>query len=148
MPTRIAGELKLPVFYPGIVMEGGAVDFNGAGTVMTTTSCLLNKNRNRGLSKTRIERYLRDYYGQKHVIWRGEGIEGDDTDGHIDDLARFIDERRSPSRLRPTSAIPTTRSAESPPHRQGARSDGRPSRSSSCRCPGRSPSGQRVPATP
>ncbi len=74
-------------------MEGGAVDFNGAGTILTTTSCLLNKNRNRGLSKTRIEKYLRDYYGQKHVVWLGEGIEGDDTDGHIDDLARFVDER-------------------------------------------------------
>jgi agmatine deiminase len=93
VPTRIAEELKLPVFYPRIVMEGGAVDFNGAGTVMTTTSCLLNKNRNRGLSKSRIEKYLKNYYGQKHVIWLGEGIEGDDTDGHIDDLARFIDER-------------------------------------------------------
>ena len=93
VPTRIAEELKLPVFYPGIVMEGGAVDFNGAGTVMTTTSCLLNKNRNKGLSKARIEEYLKDYYGQKHVIWLGEGIDGDDTDGHIDDLARFVDER-------------------------------------------------------
>jgi len=93
VPTRIAEELKLPVFYPRIVMEGGAVDFNGAGTVMTTTSCLLNRNRNQGLSKKRIEKYLRDYYGQTHVIWLGEGIEGDDTDGHIDDLARFIDER-------------------------------------------------------
>jgi agmatine deiminase len=93
VPTRIAEELALPVFYPGIVMEGGAVDFNGAGTVMTTTSCLLNKNRNRGLSKARIEQYLKDYYGQRHVIWLGEGIAGDDTDGHIDDLARFIDER-------------------------------------------------------
>jgi len=93
VPTRIAEELKLPVFYPRIVMEGGAVDFNGAGTVMTTTSCLLNGNRNQGLAKKRIEKYLRDYYGQTHVIWLGEGIEGDDTDGHIDDLARFIDER-------------------------------------------------------
>lgn len=93
VPTRIAGELKLPVFYPGIVMEGGAVDFNGAGTVMTTSSCLLNSNRNRGLSKARIEQYLKDYYGQRHVIWLGDGIEGDDTDGHIDDLARFIDAR-------------------------------------------------------
>jgi agmatine deiminase len=93
VPTRIAEELQLPVFYPGIVMEGGAVDFNGAGTVMTTTSCLLNRNRNKGLSKARIEKYLKDYYGQKHVIWLGEGIEGDDTDGHIDDLARFLDER-------------------------------------------------------
>ena len=93
VPTRIAEELNLPVFLPGIVMEGGAVDFNGAGTVMTTTSCLLNKNRNPKLSRGRIEKYLRDYYGQRHVIWLGEGIDGDDTDGHIDDLARFIDER-------------------------------------------------------
>ncbi|MEO7135170.1 MAG: agmatine deiminase family protein [Vicinamibacterales bacterium] len=93
VPTRIAEQLKLPVFYPGIVMEGGAVDFNGAGTVLTTTSCLLNKNRNPKLSRQRIEQYLRDYYGQTHVLWLGDGIEGDDTDGHIDDLARFIDER-------------------------------------------------------
>ena len=90
VPTKIAEELKLPVFYPGIVMEGGAVEFNGAGTVMTTTSCLLNENRNPHLSKTEIERYLCDFYGQKHVIWLGEGIAGDDTDGHVDDLARFI----------------------------------------------------------
>lgn len=90
VPTRIAEEFKLPVFYPNIVMEGGAVDFNGAGTVLTTESCLLNKNRNPGLSKKEIERYLRDYYGQSHVCWLGDGIAGDDTDGHVDDLARFI----------------------------------------------------------
>ncbi len=93
VPTRVAEALGLPVFKPGIVMEGGAVDFNGAGTVMTTTSCLLNENRNPGLSKSRIERYLKEYYGQSHVVWLGDGIEGDDTDGHIDDLARFVDER-------------------------------------------------------
>ena len=93
VPTRIAEELDLPVFYPGIVMEGGAVDFNGAGTVLTTTSCLLNQNRNPNRPQSEIETYLRDYYGQRHVIWLGEGIEGDDTDGHIDDLARFLDER-------------------------------------------------------
>ena len=91
VPTRVAEELKLPVSYPKIVMEGGAVDFNGAGTVLTTESCLLNKNRNPGLSKKRIEQYLKDYYGQTHVCWLGEGIAGDDTDGHVDDLARFID---------------------------------------------------------
>jgi agmatine deiminase len=90
VPTRIAEELKLPVAYPGIIMEGGAVDFNGAGTVLTTESCLLNKNRNPKLSKKQIERYLKDYYGQQHICWLGEGIAGDDTDGHIDDLARFI----------------------------------------------------------
>jgi agmatine deiminase len=90
VPTRIAEELRLPVFYPGIVMEGGAVDFNGAGTVLTTTDCLLNPNRNPKLSKSTIEKFLQDFYGQKHVCWLSGGIAGDDTDGHIDDLARFI----------------------------------------------------------
>jgi agmatine deiminase len=90
VPTAIAGELKLPVFYPGIVMEGGAVDFNGAGTILTTTACLLNKNRNPHLTKPQVEQYLKDYYGQQHIIWLGDGIVGDDTDGHVDDLARFI----------------------------------------------------------
>jgi agmatine deiminase len=94
VPTRIAEELSLGVFYPKIVMEGGSVEFNGAGTVLTTTDCLLNKNRNPKLSKSQIERYLKDYYGQKHVGWLTGGIEGDDTDGHIDDLARFISPRK------------------------------------------------------
>jgi len=94
VPTRIAQAFKLPVFYPKIVMEGGAVDFNGAGTVLTTTDCLLNKNRNPGLSKELIEQYLMHYYGQRHVAWLTGGIEGDDTDGHIDDLARFITSRK------------------------------------------------------
>jgi agmatine deiminase len=91
VPTRVAETLGLPVFYPRIVMEGGAVDFNGAGTVLTTTSCLLNKNRNPRLSQRQVERFLEEYYGQRHVVWLGDGIEGDDTDGHIDDLARFVD---------------------------------------------------------
>jgi agmatine deiminase len=110
VPTRVAEELGLPVFYPTrgtggppvscpdhrqaaratVVMEGGAVDFNGAGTVMTTTSCLLNKNRNPGLNKQQVEQFLNDYYGQTNVVWLGDGIAGDDTDGHVDDLARFI----------------------------------------------------------
>ncbi|HMO25297.1 MAG TPA: agmatine deiminase family protein, partial [Tepidisphaeraceae bacterium] len=91
VPTNIAKALRIkPIFNPGIIMEGGAVDFNGAGTVLTTTDCLLNRNRNPHLSKTEIEQYLKDYYGQRHVCWLTGGIEGDDTDGHIDDLARFI----------------------------------------------------------
>jgi agmatine deiminase len=93
VPTRVAERLGLPVFAAPLVMEGGAVDFNGAGTVLTTTSCLLNANRNPHLSQREIERALKRYYGQSHVVWLGEGIEGDDTDGHIDDLARFVDER-------------------------------------------------------
>ena len=95
VPTRIAEEFELPVFYPKIVMEGGSVEFNGAGTVLTTTDCLLNKNRNPKLSRKKIEQYLKDYYGQKEVLWLTGRIEGDDTDGHIDDLARFI----SPTKL-------------------------------------------------
>jgi agmatine deiminase len=94
VPTRIAQELKLPVFCPKCVMEGGSVDFNGAGTVLTTTDCLLNKNRNPNLSKIQIETFLKDYYGQQRVCWLTGGIAGDDTDGHIDDLARFIGPRK------------------------------------------------------
>jgi agmatine deiminase len=90
VPTRVAEELGLPVFKTPIVMEGGSVEFNGAGTVLTTTDCLLNKNRNPGMSKADIEQALKDYYGQKHVCWLTGGIDGDDTDGHVDDLARFI----------------------------------------------------------
>jgi len=88
---RLAGEyLKIPVFYPGIVMEGGSVDFNGKGTVLTTTQCLLNENRNPGLTKAEIEKYLAGYYGVQQVLWLEEGIAGDDTNGHIDDVTRFF----------------------------------------------------------
>ncbi len=90
VPTRVAELFKLPIFYPKVVMEGGAIDVNGAGTLLTTTDCLLNKNRNPHLGKAEIEQYLKDYYGQKHICWLTGGIEGDDTDGHVDDLARFI----------------------------------------------------------
>jgi agmatine deiminase len=93
VPTRVASVLGLPVFKADIVMEGGAIDVNGAGTLLTTTSCLLHPNRNGGLGQAEVERYLKAYYGQRHVVWLGEGIAGDDTDGHVDDLARFIGER-------------------------------------------------------
>lgn len=92
IPARI-GELRLlPVFHPGIVMEGGAVDLNGRGTLITTTSCLLHPNRNPGFSQAQIEKFLMDYYGVEQVLWLGNGIEGDDTDGHVDDLTRFVNE--------------------------------------------------------
>jgi agmatine deiminase len=112
VPTRIAEEYAAArkvagIFFPThprgggesvgksrrIVMEGGAVEFNGRGTVLTTESCLLNKNRNPGMSKQDIETALKQWYGQKHICWLGDGIIGDDTDGHIDDLARFVDPR-------------------------------------------------------
>jgi len=92
IPTLIARHYNIPVVYPGIVMEGGSVEFNGRGTVLTTTSCLLNKNRNPHLDQKQIEEFLHGYYGVDHILWLGDGISGDDTDGHIDDLTRFVNE--------------------------------------------------------
>lgn len=92
VPTRIAHHYNIPVVHPGIVMEGGSVEFNGRGTLLTTTACLLNPNRNPHLNQEQIEAYLRDYYGVTNILWLGDGIIGDDTDGHIDDLTRFVNE--------------------------------------------------------
>jgi agmatine deiminase len=90
VPTRIARELGLPVFNPGIVMEGGSIDVNGQGTLITTEACLLNPNRNPQLDRAAIEDCLRAYLGVSRILWLGEGIVGDDTDGHVDDLTRFV----------------------------------------------------------
>ncbi|SMO65499.1 agmatine deiminase family protein [Solitalea koreensis] len=92
IPTRIAKHYDIPVYYPGIVMEGGSVDFNGKGTILTTTACLLNQNRNPHLNQQQIEEYLCTYYGAEQILWLGDGIVGDDTDGHIDDITRFVNE--------------------------------------------------------
>jgi agmatine deiminase len=91
IPQHIAFLRQLPMFSPGIVMEGGSIDVNGRGTLLTTESCLLNPNRNPHLSREQIEQYLREYLGVTNILWLGEGIVGDDTDGHVDDLARFVD---------------------------------------------------------
>ena len=93
VPTRLAEILKLPVFYPRMILEGGSIDVNGSGALLTTESCLLNKNRNPNLSRGEIEQRLRDYLGVRDILWLGDGIAGDDTDGHIDDLARFVTEQ-------------------------------------------------------
>lgn len=90
IPKKVALHLGLPCFEPGIIMEGGSVEFNGKGTLMTTEACLLNPNRNPELDRSQIEKYLKDYYGVKQVLWLNDGIVGDDTDGHIDDLTRFV----------------------------------------------------------
>lgn len=90
IPTKIGEHFNIPVFHPGIIMEGGSVEFNGEGTVLTSKSCLLNKNRNPQLSQEQVEQYLKDYYGQQQVLWVSDGIVGDDTDGHIDDTVRFV----------------------------------------------------------
>jgi agmatine deiminase len=93
VPTRVAEVLNVPAFYPHMILEGGSIDVNGAGALLTTESCLLNKNRNPNLSRDEIEQRLRDYLGVQDILWLGDGIAGDDTDGHIDDLARFVSER-------------------------------------------------------
>ncbi|RYF96646.1 MAG: agmatine deiminase family protein [Chitinophagaceae bacterium] len=90
IPSLIGQELGLPVYHPGIVMEGGSVEFNGEGTLLTSTACLLNENRNPTLNQQQIETYLRKYYGVEQILWVDEGIVGDDTDGHIDDTVRFV----------------------------------------------------------
>ena len=90
VPTRIARHFGLPLFEPSFILEGGSIDPNGAGTLLTTESCLLNPNRNPSLSKEQIEQGLRDYLGVEKILWLGDGIEGDDTDGHVDDITRFV----------------------------------------------------------
>jgi agmatine deiminase len=93
VPTRVSENLGVPVFCPGMVLEGGSIDVNGSGALLTTESCLLNKNRNPNLSRNEVEQCLRDYLGVRNILWLGDGIAGDDTDGHIDDLSRFVSER-------------------------------------------------------
>lgn len=89
--SQVAALAGVPVFTPGIVLEGGSIEVNGRGTLLTTESCLLNPNRNPGLGRAEIEAVLRAQLGVRHVLWLGDGIAGDDTDGHIDDLTRFVD---------------------------------------------------------
>jgi agmatine deiminase len=90
VPAVINKTMNLRYFKPGIVLEGGSIDVNGEGTLLTTEQCLLNTNRNPDLTKQQIEHYLSEYLGVRHFIWLKRGILGDDTDGHIDDLARFV----------------------------------------------------------
>ena len=94
VPTRVAELLRVPVFYPRMILEGGSIEVNGSGALLTSESCLLNKNRNPNLTREQIEQRLLDFFGVSEIFWLGGGIAGDDTDGHIDDLARFVSERR------------------------------------------------------
>ncbi len=90
IPARIAAAQNLRLFEPGMILEGGSIETNGAGALLTTESCLLNPNRNPTLTKPEIEQRLRRYLNVSDILWLGDGIVGDDTDGHIDDLARFV----------------------------------------------------------
>ncbi len=100
VPLAIKRALRLPYFKPvagrrHVVLEGGSIDVNGVGTLLTTEECLLSpvQARNPHLTREEIERVLCEYLGVRHVLWLKDGIEGDDTHGHVDDLARFVDAR-------------------------------------------------------
>ncbi len=90
---RIAALQGLPLVSPRMVLEGGAIDVNGKGLLLTTEACLLNPNRNPFMARKEIESRLKYFLGIKKVLWLKDGIAGDDTDGHVDDVARFVDER-------------------------------------------------------
>jgi agmatine deiminase len=92
VPRSIGRALGLRRFEKRMVLEGGSIEVNGKGLLLTTESCLLNRNRNPGLTRGQIEQNLRDYLGVGEILWLGEGILGDDTDGHVDDLTRFFSE--------------------------------------------------------
>jgi agmatine deiminase len=96
VPVFLAKRLQLREYDPGIVLEGGSIDVNGAGLLLSTEECLLSETtqiRNPGLGREKLEHYFADYLGITRTIWLKNGIAGDDTHGHIDDLARFVDEK-------------------------------------------------------
>jgi agmatine deiminase len=93
IPSQIAAEFGELAFDGGMILEGGSIDVNGRGLLLTSESCLLNPNRNPHLSREEIEQRLREMLGVQKVLWVGDGIVGDDTDGHIDDITRFVNER-------------------------------------------------------
>ena len=105
----LADRVGLPVFEPGVVLEGGAIEGDGAGTLLANERCVVDERRNPGLDRARMERVLRDFLGIDTVLWVGGELAGDDTDGHIDQLARFVAPgrvvaARQPDRLDPNHA--------------------------------------------
>ena len=103
VPRQVAELTGRRRFVPGIILEGGAIDGDGAGTILTTEECLLNPNRNPQLDRGQVEQYLADYCAARKVVWLGGGIAGDDTDGHIDELARFVGPRTVVCAIEPDS---------------------------------------------
>ncbi len=90
IPAWFRDQFNIPYFKTDMVLEGGSIDTNGEGVLLTTESVLLNANRNPSLTKAEIEQNLMDYLGVEKIIWLKKGLVGDDTDGHIDDLSRFL----------------------------------------------------------
>jgi agmatine deiminase len=104
---QMADALGVPRYAkPGIVLEGGSIEINGEGALLTTEQCLLNPNRNPSLTRSDIERLLRDSFGVDEILWLGDGIDGDDTDGHIDDLTRFVARNTVVTVVEPNRADP------------------------------------------
>lgn len=106
VPTTVAIHFSYPLFVPGFILEGGSIDGNGAGSLLTTESCLLNSNRNPTMNRESIEQGLRDYLGVDQILWLGDGIEGDDTDGHVDDITRFVSRSTVVTVVEPNVADP------------------------------------------
>ena len=106
VPTTVARHFAYPLFVPGFILEGGSIDGNGAGALLTTESCLLNPNRNPTMNRESIEQGLRDYLGVDQILWLGDGIEGDDTDGHVDDITRFVSRSTVVTVVEPNVADP------------------------------------------
>ncbi len=111
IPVRVANLLDLPCWTPKVnsrpvVLEGGSVDTNGAGVLLTTEECLLGdvQRRNPGMTRAHMEKALRDYLGLEQVIWLGRGVVGDDTHGHVDDIARFVGKSRILAAVEPNRA--------------------------------------------
>jgi len=92
IPEILSDDLYMPRFRPRIVLEGGSIDVNGKGLLITTEQCLLNMNRNYGTEREELERILKEHLGIEQFIWLLGGLFGDDTDGHIDNVARFVNE--------------------------------------------------------
>ncbi|UCE85313.1 MAG: agmatine deiminase family protein [Deltaproteobacteria bacterium] len=104
LPRRLAAALQLPRFESALVLEGGSIDGNGRGTALVTESCLLHPNRGRGRTRETLERALAELLGVRCALWLGGGIEGDDTDGHVDDVARFVDANTVVAAIEPDRA--------------------------------------------
>jgi agmatine deiminase len=127
VPARMAEALGLPRFEGGLVLEGGSIDVNGAGSLLTTEQCLLNENRNPELSREDIEARLELLFGVEQVLWLGDGIVGDDTDGHVDDITRFVAEDTVSPWSSPTrGSEPRAAGREPGTAARDAAADGRP----------------------
>ena len=109
IPPSIAHALKMRRFENKMVLEGGSIDVNGRGLLLTSEQCLLNPNRNPHLTRAQIEQNLKDYLGVKQILWLGEGIVGDDTDGHIDDITRFFKADGFVTVVEPNERVPNHR---------------------------------------